>query len=152
MSHIWMSHVTHMNESCHTCEWVMSHIWMTLLICMKEPCHINDWAENAQCHVYECAMNEQCHCNAHSYIWMSSVIVQLWHINVIQMSYKWLKRSNTYSYIWMRNEWAVSLQCAFMYMNAQCVYDTAYSFKCAVIHEHCSFIAHSSVWKRIAHF
>jgi len=26
MSHIWMSHVTHMNESCHTCEWVMSHM------------------------------------------------------------------------------------------------------------------------------
>ena len=26
MSHIWMSHVTFMNESCHTCEWVMSHI------------------------------------------------------------------------------------------------------------------------------
>ena len=25
MSHIWMSHVTHMNESCHTYEWVMSH-------------------------------------------------------------------------------------------------------------------------------
>ena len=24
MSHIWMSHVTHMNESCHTHEWVMS--------------------------------------------------------------------------------------------------------------------------------
>ena len=29
MSHIWMSHVTHMNESCHTYEWVMSHIWMS---------------------------------------------------------------------------------------------------------------------------
>ena len=27
MSHIWMSHVTHMNESCHIYEWVMSHIW-----------------------------------------------------------------------------------------------------------------------------
>ena len=26
MSHIWMSHVTHMNEPCHTHEWVMSHI------------------------------------------------------------------------------------------------------------------------------
>ena len=26
MSHLWMSHVTFMNESCHTCEWVMSHI------------------------------------------------------------------------------------------------------------------------------
>ena len=29
MSHIWMSHVTHMNESCHTYEWVMSHIHLT---------------------------------------------------------------------------------------------------------------------------
>ena len=29
MSHIWMSHVTHMNESCHTHERVMPHIWMS---------------------------------------------------------------------------------------------------------------------------
>ena len=29
MSHIWMSHVTHMKESYHTYEWVMSHIWMS---------------------------------------------------------------------------------------------------------------------------
>ena len=28
MSHRWTSHVTDMNESCHTYEWVMSHIWM----------------------------------------------------------------------------------------------------------------------------
>jgi len=27
MSHIWMSHVTHKNESCHTYKWVKSHIW-----------------------------------------------------------------------------------------------------------------------------
>ena len=27
--HIWMSHVTHMNESRHTYEWVTSHIWMS---------------------------------------------------------------------------------------------------------------------------
>ena len=39
MSHIRMSHVTHMNESCPTYEWVMSHIWIYqiqsthLLIC-----------------------------------------------------------------------------------------------------------------------
>jgi len=25
MSHIWMSHVAHVNESCHTHEWVTSH-------------------------------------------------------------------------------------------------------------------------------
>jgi len=29
MSHMWMSHVTYVNESCHTCEWVMSHMWMS---------------------------------------------------------------------------------------------------------------------------
>ena len=27
MSHIWMSHVTHMNESCHTYDRVLSQIW-----------------------------------------------------------------------------------------------------------------------------
>jgi len=26
MPHIWMSHATHMNESCHTYGWVMSHV------------------------------------------------------------------------------------------------------------------------------
>ena len=30
MSHIWMSHVPRMNESCHLYEWVMSHINTTL--------------------------------------------------------------------------------------------------------------------------
>jgi len=29
MSHIWTSHVTRLNESCHTYEWVMSHMWMS---------------------------------------------------------------------------------------------------------------------------
>ena len=29
MSHMWMSHVTHVNESSRTCEWVMSHVWMS---------------------------------------------------------------------------------------------------------------------------
>jgi len=29
MSHIWMSHVSYMDESCLTYEWVMSHIWMS---------------------------------------------------------------------------------------------------------------------------
>ena len=29
MSHVWMSHVSPMNESCLTYEWVMSSIWMS---------------------------------------------------------------------------------------------------------------------------
>jgi len=38
MSHIWMSHVSHMNESCLTHEWVMSHIWMSHVSHMNESC------------------------------------------------------------------------------------------------------------------
>jgi len=33
------SHVTHMNESRHTYEWVMSHIWMSHVTHMNESCH-----------------------------------------------------------------------------------------------------------------
>jgi len=29
VSRLWMSHVTHMNASCHTYECVMSHLWMS---------------------------------------------------------------------------------------------------------------------------
>ena len=67
MSHVWMSHVTHMNESCHpyewvmscigmshesrhanvvvtdTYEWVMSHIWMSHVTRMNESCHPYEW-------------------------------------------------------------------------------------------------------------
>jgi len=38
MSHIWMSHVTHMNGSRRTYRWVMSHIWMSHVTRMNESC------------------------------------------------------------------------------------------------------------------
>jgi len=49
-SHVWMSHVTVMNESCHTCEWVTSHLWMS---------HVTIWMShvilmNESHHTYEC--------------------------------------------------------------------------------------------------
>jgi len=40
MSHVRMSHVTHINESCHTYEWVMSHIWRIRDTHMKESCYM----------------------------------------------------------------------------------------------------------------
>jgi len=46
MWHIWMSHVSRMNESCNTYEWVMSHIWMSHVTHMNEPCHTSH-VENA---------------------------------------------------------------------------------------------------------
>jgi len=44
MSHMWMSRVTHVNESRHTWKWVMSHIWMSHVTHMNEPCHTYEWA------------------------------------------------------------------------------------------------------------
>jgi len=38
-----MSHVTHVNESRHTCEWVTSHIWMSHFTHMNESRHTYEW-------------------------------------------------------------------------------------------------------------
>jgi len=35
--------VTRMNESYHTCEWVMSHMWMSHVTHVCEPCHTCEW-------------------------------------------------------------------------------------------------------------
>jgi len=66
LSHIWISHVTHLNESCHTCErsdWKcrslsrcvgrLSHMWISHVT------HVNE-----SCHTYERVV---------SHIWMSHV-------------------------------------------------------------------------------
>jgi len=39
ISHIWMSHVTRMNKSCHTYEWGMSPKWIRHVTHMNESCH-----------------------------------------------------------------------------------------------------------------
>jgi hypothetical protein len=36
MAHIRVSHATHTNESCHTYKWVMSHIWISHVIRVDE--------------------------------------------------------------------------------------------------------------------
>jgi len=40
VTHEWISHVTQMNKSCHTYEWVISHIWMSHVTRKNESCHI----------------------------------------------------------------------------------------------------------------
>ena len=81
MPHIWVSHVTRMNESCHTMlqdnccnhiyEWVMPHVWMSHVTRMNESCHTM-LQDNCCNHIYEWVMphiwvshvtrmNESCH-------------------------------------------------------------------------------------------
>jgi len=43
VSHIWMSHFTHMRESGHTYEWVMSYIWISHVTRMNVSCHVCEW-------------------------------------------------------------------------------------------------------------
>ena len=61
MAHIRMRHVTHINESCHTCECVMSHIRM---------CHVTHM--NASCHTYICVMS-------HVYVRHVTHMNESWH-------------------------------------------------------------------------
>jgi len=68
-----MSHVTHMNkscrtcdESCHTYEWVMSRIWMSHVT--KESCHTYEWVMSQRSHVTH--MNESCDESCCTYEWV----------------------------------------------------------------------------------
>jgi len=96
MSHIWMSHVTHMNESCHTHEWVatplalhregvFSFFWAvsqssilslqvngTCRTCNKS-CHTDEWVMSHRWMSHVTQMNESCHIceGVMSYLWMS---------------------------------------------------------------------------------
>jgi len=62
-----MSHVTHMNESCHTYEWVMSHVWTSHVTHMNESCHTFESCHTYEsCHPYEsCHAYESCHTHTH---------------------------------------------------------------------------------------
>ena len=65
-----MSHVTHINEPCHTYEWVMSHIWMSHVTHMNEPCHTYEWVMSHMRMSHVTYMNESCH----TYEWVMSHI------------------------------------------------------------------------------
>ena len=54
-----MSHVTHMNESYHTYEWVMSHTWKSHVTHMNESCPISEWVRSR--------INESCHTHTHAH-------------------------------------------------------------------------------------
>ena len=60
-------HVTRMNESCHTCEWVMSHIWMSDItqVVLFTATATSTWKARHTWMSYVTHVNESCH------TWMS---------------------------------------------------------------------------------
>jgi len=93
MPHIRMSHVTLMNESCHTYEWVMSHVWMSCVTHMNESCHTYKWVMS---HIW---MSYRTYERVISHIWISHVTrmnesCHPWMNHVIYMNkspiYEWV--------------------------------------------------------------
>jgi len=79
VSHIWMSHVTRVNQSCHTYEWVMSHICMSCVIHMNESCHTCECATSHLWMSHVTRMNE----SRHTFEWVMSHICmsRVIHVN-----------------------------------------------------------------------
>ena len=78
-SHRWMRHVTQMNESCHTYEWVMSHIWasgMTSTSLMSMP---QMTIRTAMCHLW---MSHVTHLRM-SHVTRTS---ELYHLNIVHVN------------------------------------------------------------------
>jgi len=73
LSLIWMSHVTHVNESCHTCEWFLSLIWMSHVTHVNESCHTCEWVLSLIWMSHDTHANESCHTHERvmSHMWMS---------------------------------------------------------------------------------
>jgi len=116
-----MSHVTHMNESCHTYEWVMSHICMSHVTHMNESCQVYKWVTsymNESCHTYEwdmshiwlshvTHMNESCptyvtsHLSIRRFLVRGKAVMALIRMDMSHM--KWVL-----SHVWMSPEWVMS--------------------------------------------
>jgi len=125
MSHIWMSHVTHMdesfthmNESCHTYGWVMSHIWMSHVThtAVLPTTQQDEWIMSRAWMRHITHMNETCHTHewVMSHTWTSHIthmngschtyervmshtwMIHITHINESCHTYEWVM-----SHIWM---------------------------------------------------
>ena len=79
MSHIWLSHVIHMNESCYTCEWVTSHMSMSHVTHVNESCRICEWVISKMWMSHVTHVNKSCRIceRVMSHMWTSHVT----HVN-----------------------------------------------------------------------
>jgi len=93
---LWMSHVTHINESCLclSYEWVMSHLWMS---------HFSVSHVNGSCHIYEWVISL-------SLIWMSHVTCT--NESFLCLSYEWVK-----SRVWLGHRKSVRVRLLSYWMN-----------------------------------
>ena len=131
MSHVWMSHGTYLNESCHTFAWVMSHIWMSHVTLMNESWHtsraqllqishdthmIESWHTllTSCCNVYGWDMspvNESCQKFEWTcHVWMSHVtnMIKSCHACESRCAHATLMDESVMNESWHTYEWVMS--------------------------------------------
>jgi len=108
MSHIWMGHVTRMNESGHTYARIVPHVWMCHATRMNESCHIYEWVmtHNNNANIKLVSMDllpsdlfkngsffdvihDSIHIReiTHSHVWHDSSICLTWLIHMCEMTH-----------------------------------------------------------------
>jgi len=114
--HIWKSHVTHMNESCHTHEWVMSLTWISHVTYMDASCHAYAWVMS---HIW---MSQGTHTNEsrHTYEWVMS---HEWMNHGTHMNESCHTYERIMAHIWMSlepSEWCMTHERVMTHMNGSC--------------------------------
>jgi len=112
MSHIWMSHGTHTNESCHTYEWGMARIWMS------HGTHVNESWHTYKCVLPHIRMSHVTHTSEswHTYEW---VMAHMWmrdgtHMNESRHTYEcvmahmWMRHGTHMNESWHTYEWVMA--------------------------------------------
>ena len=97
VSHIWMSHVKHMNESCHIVTshsymWHDSFIYLTCLIRIHDMTHSYVWHDSFECVTWLCDiyMSDV----THSYLLQRTI---WWLIHTCEINHSWMGHENAYS-------------------------------------------------------
>jgi len=75
-----MSHVPHVNESCHTCEWLMSHIWLSHFthewhVWISHVTHMNESRHTHKWVMSHTWASHVSHMSCHTYEWVMSHIL-----------------------------------------------------------------------------
>jgi len=108
-SHVSMSPITRMNESCHAYEWVMSRVWTHHVTRMNESCHTYEWVMS---YIYarvsksmvDCCCSSPYSCTAcawvKSHVWTSHVT----RMNESCHTYEWVMSHAWTSHVTRMNE------------------------------------------------
>jgi len=121
-----MCHITYVNESCHTCEWVISRVWMSHVTHMKESWHTYEWVMSHKWMSHGTHMNESWHTYEWimAHIWMSHItrMNESWHTYEWVMSHIWMSHVTHTNESWHTYEWVISRVCMShaTHMNESC--------------------------------